>query len=180
MAQVTGGDKLEQALAQIRDRVLKATAVRVGFLDSTQEPGSELNVPTVAAINNFGAPEAGIPARPFFSNMVAENSPDWGAKFAEVLVATDYDTKAALEFMGRGIADQLRVSLDATESPPNSPVTLLLKDRFPSEQGRTDMTFSDVLQARADVKAGKVPGGEHSKPLLWTGVMRSNIDSEVE
>lgn len=175
MAQVSGGDKLDKALAVLRGRVLSAREVRVGFLESASYPDSNINVPTVAAINNFGAPEAGIPARPFFTNMIMRQSPEWGAQFAAALTHTNFDVKAALELMGVSMSDELRQEIVDMDSPANSPVTDLLKQRFPMG---IDMTFADVKQARADVAAGiSAPPG---KPLVWSGQMLNSVDSEVE
>lgn len=174
MAQVTGGEKLEQALKQIRDKVRKGAEVRVGFRENATYPDGT-KVATVAAINNFGAPAAGIPARPFFSNMIARNSPDWGEQFAAVLTAADYEADAALDLMGDSIAWQLRQAIIETDSPANSPVTNLLKQRFPMGDG---MEMDDVLQARADVAAGvTAPAG---KPLSWSGKMLASVDREVK
>lgn len=172
MAQVTGGERLAEALKQIRDKVRKGAEVRVGFLGSSAE---DVNVPTYAAINNFGAPAAGIPARPFFSEMVARESPQWGDSFAEILIQDGYDAEAALGHMGDGIAGQLRRAIIDYNGVPNSPVTNLLKQRFPMRDG---MEFSDVLQARADVAAGATaPPG---KPLSWSGHMLASVDREVK
>lgn len=169
-----GGERLEQALRQIRDKVRKGAEVRVGFLENATYPDGT-KVATVAALNNFGAPAAGIPARPFFSQMIAKQSPSWGDKFATVLTAVDYDADAALGLMGDGIAGQLRQAIIETDSPPNSPVTNLLKQRFPMGDG---MEFDDVQQARADVAAGvTAPAG---KPLSWSGNMLASVDREVK
>lgn len=174
MAEVRGGEKLAEALKQIRDRVRSGSEVRVGFLENATYPDGT-KVATVAAINNFGAPEAGIPARPFFTEMIARNSPEWGDRFADVLVAADYHAETALGLMGDGIAGQLRQQIVDTESPANSPVTNLLKQRFPTRDG---MEFGDVLQARADVAAGETaPPG---KPLSWSGHMLASVDKEVK
>lgn len=173
MAAVTGGDKLADALKKVRDRIRSGAEVRVGFLEGATYPDGT-SVATVAAINNFGAPGAGVPARPFFSEMIARNSPEWGDRFADVLTGVDYDAEAALGLMGDGIAGQLRQAIVETDSPPNSPVTNLLKQRFPTGAG---MEFSDVLQARADVAAGvSAPAG---KPLSWSGHMLNSVDREV-
>lgn len=173
MAEVRGGEKLADALRQIRDRLRSAHEVRVGFLENATYPDGT-SVATVAAINNFGAPEAGIPARPFFSEMIARQSPDWGDRFAEVLASADYDADASLALMGEGIAGQLRQAIVETDSPANSPVTNLLKQRFPTGDG---MTFADVQQARADVADGATaPAG---KPLSWSGHMLNSVDKEV-
>lgn len=173
MATVTGGEKLAEALKQIRDKIRSGSEVRVGFLENATYPDGT-KVATVAAINNFGAPEAGIPARPFFSQMIAKESPEWGNKFADVLVATNYDAETSLAMMGDGIAGQLRQSIVETDSPPNSPVTNLLKQRFPTRDG---MEFEDVLQARRDVAAGATAGA--GKPLSWSGHMLASVDREV-
>lgn len=174
MAEIKGGERLAEALRQMRDKIRSGSEVRVGFLENATYPDGT-KVATVAAINNFGAPEAGVPARPFFSEMVARNSPDWGDRFADVLMAADYDAAAALGLMGDGIAGQLREVIIQTDSPANSPVTNLLKQRFPTRDG---MEFSDVMQARADVAEGKTaPPG---KPLSWSGHMLGSVDREVK
>lgn len=173
MATVTGGDKVSEVLRALGDRLGKATEVRVGFLEGATYPDGT-PVAMVAALNNFGAPEAGIPARPFFTNMVAERSPGWADQFATVLEASGNDTDKALGLMGEGMAGQLRESIVNSALAANSPVTDLLKKRFPMRDG---MTFADVQQAREDVAAGETaaPG----KPLVWTGHMLSSVDKEV-
>jgi hypothetical protein len=172
MATVTGGEKAADTLRALMNKLSKASEVRVGFLENATYPDGT-SVAMVAAINNFGAPEAGIPARPFFSNMVRQQLPGWGDKFAAVLKAADNEADVALNLMGEGIAGQLREAIVATSSPANSPVTNLLKQRFPSG----GQTFEDVLQARHDVAAGETaPAG---KPLVWSGNLLASVDKEV-
>lgn len=115
MATVLGGDKLEAAFARIASKLAKASEVRVGFLEGATYPDGT-PVAEVAAIQNFGSTD--IPARPFFSNMVSDKSPQWGERFAKVLAAADYDTDLALARMGEGIAGQLRQSIVDTNDPP--------------------------------------------------------------
>lgn len=186
MAQVTGGERLAEALRKMRDKIRSGSEVRVGFLENATYPDGT-KVATVAAINNFGAPEAGVPARPFFSEMVARNSPDWGDRFAEVLVDEDYDAEAALGLMGDDIAWQLRQSILEFSGVPLSPVTLLLRARFPTREG---MTFADVMQARHDVATGdhlkkdgtlkKKDQTQATNPLVWSGSMLNGVDREVK
>lgn len=175
MAEIIGGGNLEEALKQIRDKVRGGAEVRVGFLEGATYPDGQ-NVATIAAINNFGAPEAGIPARPFFSNMIAENSGEWADKFATVLKSCNYDNDQALKLMGIYIASQLRESIvESDDTAPNSPVTNLLKQRFPTGAG---VTFADVMKARHDVAAGKTaPAG---KQLSWSGHMLASVEFEIE
>src|SRR5579864_3151012 len=63
-----------------------------------QTLAAPLPVATVAFWNNFGTQRA--PARPFFSDMIAEDSPTWGKKLARVAKAVNYDTKLTLARMG--------------------------------------------------------------------------------
>ena len=175
MAEVgfSGGDRIEAALKDIAAKLRDGGKVRVGFLENARYPDGK-SVAQVAAINNFGAPGAGIPPRPFFSNLVAEKSPGWGEKLVKLLRHTNYDTKAALALMGEGIAGQLRQAIVDMNEPPNSMVTNLLKQRFPMG----GQTFEDVLQAWADVAAGATaPAG---KPLVHSGHMLQSVDYEVE
>ena len=173
MSIVTGGQQFEEALKRLGKRLGTAREVRIGFMEDATYPNGT-HVASVAAINNFGAPAAGIPARPFFSSMIANKSPDWGERFARVLKLCDYDTDLALARMGSGIQGQLAQSIVDFSGAPNSPVTDLLKQRFPTHDG---MTFEDVQQARRDVAAGATaPAG---KPLVWSGDMLKSIDQEV-
>lgn len=140
--------------------------------DAVYEDGTP--VAMVAAIQNFGAPARGIPARPFFTKMIEEKSPGWGDLLAGLLEKHDWDVVAAFQVMGDGIAGQLRNAIYEMNDPPNSPVTSLLKDRFPKGD---NYTFADVLQAWADVADGKsAPAG---KPLIWSGHMLDSVTFEV-
>lgn len=170
---VAGGERLEAYLSNLARKLGKGGTVRVGFLENATYPDGT-SVAMVAAINNYGAPAAGIPPRPFFTNMVNREAGGWGVDMAKALKATGDDVPKALALMGERIAGKLREAIVDTNDPPNSPVTNLLKQRFP--QG--GQTFDDVLQARADVAAGaQAPAG---KPLVQSGVMLAAVDYEVE
>lgn len=172
-ATLSGGEDLERKLAEIARKISRGANLRVGFLEGATYPDGT-SVAAVAAINNFGAPEKGIPARPFFSNMIRENSGAWGDELAGLLEVTNFDVSRALNMMGEHIASQLRQSIIETVAPPNSPVTNLLKQRFP--MGGYD--FDEVLRAWDDVAAGEsAPAG---KPLVWTGTMLRAVEYEVE
>lgn len=173
MATVEGGTKLDDVLRSMGTRYGQKTEVRMGFLENATYPDGT-PVAMVSALNNYGAPEAGIPARPFFTEMVRAKGPEWGEKFWEVLASVDGDADKALDLMGEGMAGQLREAIIAFNSVPNSPVTNLLKQRFPTGDG---VTFADVQQARIDVANGATaPAG---KPLEWSGNMLNSIDSET-
>jgi len=177
VAEIKGGDKLDAALVAIARKLGgQKRAVRVGWIDGRSYPGTNTSVAMVAAVQNFGAPARGVPARPFFTNMIAEKSPGWPKALAACLKQTNNDAVTALDLMGEGIAGQLEQAITNFQGEPLSPVTLLLRERFPNREG---MEFSDVLQARADVAAGEEPSGAHASPLIWTGIMRNSIAFEV-
>lgn len=171
MATVSGGAALKKKLAEFAKN-FSGNQVKVGFLENATYANG-MSVPEVAAINNFGAPGAGIPARPFFSDMIRDKSSGWAEKGRRLLRHTNYDGDKALGLFGEGIAGQLRQAIVDTVSPPNAPVTNVLKQRFPAGV----YEFSDVQKARADVRAGvTAPAG---KPLVWSGIMLASVDSEV-
>lgn len=172
MAEVTGGTRIMGVVKGYADRLNSAHEVRVGFLEGATYPDGT-PVAQVAAINNFGAPEAGIPARPFFTNMVEVHQDEWGDQFAENMKGSNGDSRLSLEAIGTAIADALRQSITDGAGPPNSPVTDLLKYRFPLGQ----YEFSDVLKAREDVAAGKT--AQVGKPLVWSGHMLHSVEYEI-
>lgn len=172
-----GGDGLERALDGIIRRLGTGDDLRVGFLEGSKYPDGTL-VAQVAAIQNFGAPAASIPARPFFSDMVRDKSPAWGKELASVLKAANYDARVALERMGARIAAQLQQSIVDTYSPPLSPVTLMLRSMFWSNPG--DITGKAVGIAAAKVAAGESNNGASTKPLVWTGHLLQSVAYEVQ
>lgn len=172
---LSGGDKLEARLSEIASNLANGGSVKIGFLSGATYPDGT-PVAYIAAIQNFGAPAKGIPARPFFTQMIAEKSPGWGDTLATLLATHDYDVETVLGLMGQGIAGQLREAIVNMNEPANSPVTNLLKQRFPMGK-ESGMTFDDVLQAWSDVAGGATaPAG---KPLVWSGHMLNSVDYEV-
>lgn len=177
MVTLTGGAGVEAKLRELSAKIRKAGKAKVGFLEGATYPDGA-SVALVAVVQNYGAPARGVPPRPFFSNMIAEKSPGWGNSIAATFKAANFDTKHALELFGEGVAGQLREAIVEMGEPPLSPVTLLLRDRFPTGEG---YTFADVLQARRDIASGAAtPSGAHSNPLVWSGHMLNSVGVEVE
>ena len=174
---VKGGDKLEVALKEISAKLSSGGTLTVGFYGGATYPTGGLNVPSVAAIQEFGAPRAGIPPRPFFRNMVAAHASEWPGVIVDQLKKTDGDANITLQRLGALISGQLRESIVDTNEPPLSPVTLMIR-KIIGPNGHA--TFADVLEARARVKAGEVASGVSSKALVWTGHLLNSIDYEVD
>lgn len=126
MATIRGGDKFETVLRDIADKLRDGGSVRVGFLEGATYPDGK-PVAMIAAINEFGAPGAGIPPRPFFRNMIAEKSGEWPQAVADLVVENDYDFGKFAPLIGEAITGQLRQSIVDTNEPPNAPSTIRKK-----------------------------------------------------
>jgi hypothetical protein len=178
MVTLTGGDGLEKALAEIASKLSKASAVDVGFLEGATYPDGK-SVAEVAAFQEFGAPGAGIPPRPFFRTMIAEKSPEWPEAVGALLVANGYDAAKTLGQTGEAIKGQLQQSIVDTYAPPLSEVTLMLR-KMRSENPDLVVTGATVGEAARRVKAGESTSGVSTKPLVDTGVMIDTVDYEVK
>lgn len=139
---ISGGAGVEKALLDIAKRIDKAGTLRVGFLEGATYPDGT-SVPMVAAIQNFGAPAAGIPARPFFSNVVASGKETWGDDIAKIAKATDYDGDKVLHLMGERIRGQVQQSIRDTNTPALKPATAARKG-FPKPLIDTSVMINSV------------------------------------
>jgi hypothetical protein len=174
----SGGEALAQKLAELIKKAGEENTVRIGFLDGAKHVGSDLNVATIAAIQEFGAPGASIPARPFFRNMVSEKSPNWAKNLGEVARMNGYDSKLTLAKMGEGIANQLIQSIKDTNDPALSPVTLMLRKMVGNNP--QEITGAMVGEAARRVASGESGAtGTQAKPLNWTGQMQNSIGYQV-
>lgn len=120
---VSGGTKMEAALAEIAAKVRRAAVLRVGFFEDAKYPDGT-SVAMVGAIQNDGAPKAGIPPRPFFSTMVAIESKNWPKAIRDLLIENDYDARKTLEIAGEGIKGQLQRYILDWSQPPNAESTI--------------------------------------------------------
>jgi hypothetical protein len=126
MDKFLGGDKLNMALAKITDGLNQAKKLDVGFMSgATYEDGTP--VAMVAAIQNFGAPEANIPARPFFTNMINAKGDGWGERLASIYKGADYKGKVAFKRFGYAVASDLQQSIISTNDPALEPSTIAAK-----------------------------------------------------
>lgn len=178
MATISGGDKLAAKLAELSKNVSKAAEVDIGFLEGSTYPDG---TPTaaIAAIQEFGAPRAKIPPRPFFRNMIREKSPQWPEAVGDLLVNTGYDAEKTLGQTGAAIKGQLQDSIIDTLSPPLSPITLMLR-QMKRENPDLVVTGKTVGEAARRVAAGESAGGVSTKPLVETGHMLRSVDYEVK
>lgn len=174
-----GGQALVRRLEEMAKKLGDGGFLRVGFLEGATYPDGT-PVAYVAAIQEFGSPEKGIPPRSFFRTMIAAKQKDWPRALGALAKNNDYDIDKALGQMGEGIKGQLQESIREVDGPALSPVTLLLRERFGNHP--EEISFADVQQARRDIASGTKPKvtGSHAKPLVWTGQMLNSVDYEVD
>lgn len=178
MVTLKGGDKLTQALNEIAKNVSKASEVDVGFLENASYPDGK-NVASIAAIQEFGAPKAGIPPRPFFRTMVEDKSPEWPEAVGNLLVANDYDAAKTLGQTGAAIQSQLQQSIIDTYAPPLSQITLMLR-KMRAEDPDLVVTGKTVGEAARRVAAGESTDGVSTKPLVDSGHLLQSVSFEVK
>lgn len=177
-----GGEKVRLILEQAVVNIDKASQVAVGFMEGAFEPDQETSVAMVAAIQNFGAPKVGIPPRPFFTNMIQQNMGNWGGMVANAAKKFDYDAVKILEEMGKEIEEELQISIKATNEPPLSSTTLMIRQMKEDDPSLRDrMSYRVVQEARARVAAGKPykSTGTAAKPLIDTGTMYASVTYEI-
>jgi hypothetical protein len=173
MVTTRGGDRLKAALDSLRAKLSSASVVQVGF-PANSELSDGTSAPMVAAIQNYGAPRAGIPPRPFFSNMVATKSPQWGKLLAIQLKETDNYPAHALANMGQLMKDQLQQAIIDTTSPPLSPITIMLRKMFPAMSDDRP-TGKSIGEAARRVAAGESVAGISAKPLIFSGELLDSV-----
>lgn len=126
--------------------------VKVGILrDSGKHDGSDLTVAHIAAIHEFGAPNANIPERSFMRATMDEKSSEIAAlakKLMRGVVEGKSSETTALGLLGAFIQSLFRAKINSGLKPPLKPATI-------SRKGS-------------------------SKPLIDTGQLINSIDFEVE
>jgi hypothetical protein len=175
---LSGGDKLETRLREIAAGLARGATLRVGFLEGSTYPDGT-SVPMVAALQEFGAPRASIPPRPFFRGMIAKHGGEWGDQIGAALVHSDFDAAQALDQMGQVIATELQGSIADTMAPALSPITVMLR-KMRSEDQSLVVTGKVVGEAAARVAAGETSAGISTKPLVDSGHLMASVAYEVK
>jgi len=117
--------KSPEALDALGEK-LRAYKLKVGFLQGATYPDGT-SVPSVAAWNEFGVPAHNQPPRPFFRNMIAEQSAKWPKMAAVILKGNDNDVAATLDILGQEIQGRIKESITKLTEPALSPVTIARK-----------------------------------------------------
>lgn len=175
----SGGAAMERKLRELAEKLGDPETLRVGFLEGKNYPDGGPPVAMVAAVQNFGAPAVGVPARPFFSNMVREKSPEWPDNLAAIAKHTGFDMHGSLGQMGELIIGQLQDAIVATDAPALSEVTLMLRKMRADDQSLV-VTGSTVVEARRRVEEGERATGVNTAVLIDTSLMLHSVSSELQ
>lgn len=119
---MTGGAKLAAHLKKLARNVANAKQLGVGFLEGSTYPLTSTPTAMVAAIQEWGSQH--IPSRPFFRNMISNNSYRWGPNVATALRINNYDATQALTLMGMEIKEELQDSIRSGNFAPLAQSTI--------------------------------------------------------
>ena len=122
----TGGEKFRARLAEMAKGLTSGAVLETGYPEGVYYPDGTL-MAKVAAIQEFGAPEANIPKRPFMKPTVENHEGEWADKLGSLLVLADYDAKAALQVLGEVTKSDLQDSIKSVMEPPLKPATIRAK-----------------------------------------------------
>lgn len=173
----SGGEALQAKLAEIAKQIEGKHVLRVGFLENATHTNSDASIPQIAWWLNYGTKSS--PPRPFFSGMVAEKSDSWGDSLARILARNGFDVENALNLMGEGISDQLRVSLENIPGPQLSPITLMLR-QMRIDNPHLEINGTVVGQAAKKVADGDDYSGASTKIGVYTGELLNAIAYKVD
>ncbi len=128
----TKNDKVFQELRRKVGELANAK-VRVGILsdEEVETEHGELTIVELAAIHEFGAPNAGIPERSFirktFEDEGRADLVDFQAEQARKVVDGKLGAKTALKQIGAWAVGRVKARIRAKIDPPNKPATIKRK-----------------------------------------------------
>jgi hypothetical protein len=152
----SGWNKLNLALDQLAGKQSKA-----GWFETAKyEDGTPIAY--VAAIQEFGAPEQGIPPRPFMRPAIEHNRQKWGKTAGQGAKAILRGLASAEQVMGAlaaMAAGSIQQEIVAVASPPLKKATIAARRRRLSDKHTT---------------------GNLTKPLVDSGLMLASVTHVVE
>jgi len=121
-------DKIKIALERVPEE-FEGMVAQIGFPSGANyEDGT--SVAYVAAIQEFGAPAVGIPARPFMQPTVKEKKDTWVKTIEKSLPKVVLGKMSAfdvLDLVGIQAAADIQTKISSIYSPPNAPATIRAK-----------------------------------------------------
>jgi hypothetical protein len=158
----------------------------VGFFNTSHyNDQNQTPIAYVAAIQEHGAPSAGVPARPFMRPTIDRESQEWKNAFKDGVKAVlkgDVKAENVLEIVGRRAASDVQYTISTIQEPPLSKVTLLAR-KFKKQNGPNSIkSFSQILDFINLLKRDPNVNvsGVSTKPLNDTGALLAAVQSQVE
>lgn len=154
-------DKINERLQPLKDKVIQA-----GILGGQYEDGT--NVAYVGAIQEYGAPAAKIPARPFMSTTSATQGKTWSKHFGDGIAAVaagQLTAEALMEQIGSLMAADIQKTISEIQEPALSPITIMLRG-MRSHDRDLKVTGKTVGEAARRVANGDDNYGATTKPLV--------------
>ena len=162
-----GGEALKAKIQELMQQAGEEVSLRVGFLEGSTYPDGT-SVANVAALNEFGhltpvgktgmGPAARTEARPFFSRMLNEKSPDWNRRLLNLYRTNGGNLQAALKSMGESIASDLQMAIIEFNDPPDKDVTIAAKGFKGGAQATLQDTKVMLNSVAYEVNGEKFPG----------------------
>ncbi len=145
--------------------------VRVGVPSGTTEADGT-PVALIAAVHEFGAPEKGIPERPFLRTAIQENRGKYARLNRINLVAVlnqKMTMEQALGQLGEVAKGDVQANISDGKFQPLAESTIKVRERKRSKG------YSQKINKKAAASGGPV-----DKPLIETGQLRQSIAWEIE
>ena len=154
--------KREHALRlEVAARELSNVQGKVGFFESAKYPDGT-PVAYVAAVQEFGYSEGGIPPRPFMRTTASEQGGSWTEAFgkgAKAIARGTFTPHQVMDAVGQLAAGDIRKKISEITSPPLQPATVAARRRRYKDKKTT---------------------GSLTKPLVDTAVMVNSVTNVVE
>ena len=170
-------DKIKAVIDRVPAQMEKVEA-KIGWFPSAKYPDGT-PVAYVAAIQEFGAPEVSIPARPFLKPTVARDKAMWvsqlgrGVKDVRTGRVTGQHVFAAIATAG---AEGVQKTIASIHAPPLSPITIMLRGMKLADNELV-VTGKTVGEAAARVGRGEAPPKAPSlKPLVDSGTLIATVE----
>lgn len=154
-------DKINARLEPLKKKVIQAGILGGQYVDGT-------NIAYVGAIQEFGAPAANIPPRPFMSTTSAERRKEWTRLYGEGIAAVaagQLTADALMEQLGSLMAADIQHKISEINAPALSPITIMLRGMRSHDRGLV-VTGKTVGEAARRVANGDDNYGATTKPLV--------------
>ena len=172
--------RLTEAMRDIKDKV-----VNVGWFDTAVYPNGQ-QVAYVAAIQEFGAPEQNIPARPFILPTYNAEKDGWRdllQEGAHSILEGMSSAKDVLVKVGGLAATEIAVAITGVVDPELAPSTIQARlERAGINQTATDTNVTRTFNAQGEIDEYQIDGtsrGLIGKPLIDTGYMLATLSFDV-